>query len=307
MSFKNLLYIYTVYEFKSMILAAKHLNVSTFLISKSINESEDLLGFEVFERSNKGMYLTEKGKKFICELIPVIQEYNKISDKYSNSVVNDFVIASNYMNLCMEFVYKHIPNLDFNTNSLNCIKYKNMSVEKIFSELENNSIDIGVLSITNLEYSYLKSVFNLNNFNIDMVSEGTLHIRTSKYSKLYNKDYVTPKDLEDMTFVKLKDIFFDSNYVYKNELELLGIYSNTSLFVNNFQEMSLMLNVPNSFAIGANFKTIFWGDNNLKNIYLKNDYVKLYHIIVYKSKSYLTEIICDEVKKYMKNNLLENY
>lgn len=63
-TFKQFRYFLAVSEASSVAGAARMLNIAQSAVTKSIQELEDTLGLELFERSARGMVLTEPGHRF---------------------------------------------------------------------------------------------------------------------------------------------------------------------------------------------------------------------------------------------------
>ena len=82
MNINQIKYVLTVAQSSSMREAASKLYVSQPALSASIRELEDELGILIFERSNKGITLTEAGHEFISYAKKAISQYEILEDKY---------------------------------------------------------------------------------------------------------------------------------------------------------------------------------------------------------------------------------
>lgn len=82
MNINQIKYVLTVAQSSSMREAASKLYVSQPALSASIRELEDELGILIFERSNKGITLTEAGHEFISYAKKALSQYEILEDKY---------------------------------------------------------------------------------------------------------------------------------------------------------------------------------------------------------------------------------
>lgn len=82
MNINQIKYVLTVARSASMREAASKLYISQPALSASIRELEDELGILIFERSNKGITLTEAGYEFIAYAKKAVNQYEILEDKY---------------------------------------------------------------------------------------------------------------------------------------------------------------------------------------------------------------------------------
>lgn len=82
MNINQIKYVLTVAQSSSMREAASKLYVSQPALSASIRELEDELGILIFERSNKGITLTEAGHEFISYAKKAVSQCEILEDKY---------------------------------------------------------------------------------------------------------------------------------------------------------------------------------------------------------------------------------
>ena len=65
MTIQQLIYAITITEVGSMNRAAENLFITQPTLTKAIKDLESELGFSLFVRSGKGMFLTPEGREFI--------------------------------------------------------------------------------------------------------------------------------------------------------------------------------------------------------------------------------------------------
>ena len=82
MNSNQIKYVLTIAASSSMREAATKLFVSQPALSSSIRELEDELGILIFERTNKGISLTDEGREFINYAKKAVSQYEILEDRY---------------------------------------------------------------------------------------------------------------------------------------------------------------------------------------------------------------------------------
>ncbi|MBP5282510.1 MAG: LysR family transcriptional regulator [Lachnospiraceae bacterium] len=82
MNLNQLNYVLTVAGSSSMREAATKLYVSQPALSSSIQDLENELGIQIFERSNKGISLTDAGHEFLTYAKKVMSQYEILEERY---------------------------------------------------------------------------------------------------------------------------------------------------------------------------------------------------------------------------------
>lgn len=85
MNINQLKYVLKTASSSSMREAATGLYVSQPALSASIRELEEELGILIFERTNKGISLTEEGREFISYAKQTVAQYEIMEDRYINA------------------------------------------------------------------------------------------------------------------------------------------------------------------------------------------------------------------------------
>ena len=86
MRISSLMYFYEVAELKSISKVSNNLHISQPALSHQLSSLEKQLGVTIFERSNKGVELTDKGK--------ILYNYSKEILKLHNSLLDEINMTS---------------------------------------------------------------------------------------------------------------------------------------------------------------------------------------------------------------------
>ena len=84
MNFLHLKYLIEVEKCESISKAAQHLYVNQPRLSKIIKEIEEEANIKIFERHNKGVVPTTKGKEFLAQAKKIVQEVDYLKNMYQD-------------------------------------------------------------------------------------------------------------------------------------------------------------------------------------------------------------------------------
>ena len=82
MTLQQLKYIITIAECGSITTAAGRLFIAQPSLSKSVAELEKEMGITIFNRSNRGVYLSEDGTKFLSYARQIVEQAELLESEY---------------------------------------------------------------------------------------------------------------------------------------------------------------------------------------------------------------------------------
>ena len=201
---------YTVAKHKNITKAAEELYISQPAVSKAIKNLENNLGGKLFNRTKKGVVLTEEGKEFYNYISTAIDFINNAEHKFNdlmNLEVGTIKIGAS-TTLTKYFLVPYLDEFHKKYPKINIEIYTDMT-NKLFEKLKNGLIDVVIL---NLPY---KESNNVEIVKLTSVQDG-FYVGNS-YKELCNKT-ISLKDLENYTLL------------------LQSKESNTGMFLNSFCE-----------------------------------------------------------------------
>ena len=84
MNFLHLKYLIEVEKYESISKAAQHLYINQPRLSKIIKEIEEEANIKIFERHNKGVVPTTKGREFLSQAKKIVQEVDYLKNMYQD-------------------------------------------------------------------------------------------------------------------------------------------------------------------------------------------------------------------------------
>ena len=85
MTLQQLKYLIEVAETGSITMAAQRLFISQPSLSKSIAELEKEMGITIFNRSNRGVYLSQEGTRFLSYARQIVEQASLLESEYKLS------------------------------------------------------------------------------------------------------------------------------------------------------------------------------------------------------------------------------
>ena len=141
----------------SMREAASRLFISQPALSLSIRELEDELGILIFDRTNKGISLTDEGREFVTYAKKVIGLYTILEDRYlTNNVDKErFSVSTQHFN----FAIKAFTNV---VKSINPDKYlfsiHETKTKEVLEDVRTMKSEVGIVSFSGANESLFKKL-----------------------------------------------------------------------------------------------------------------------------------------------------
>ncbi len=154
MNINQIRYVLETATSSSMRAAAKKLYVSQPALSSSIHELEEELGILIFERTNKGISLTDEGREFISYAKKTVAQYEILEERYlsKNSGKERFSVSTQHYNFCHKSLHRYDQTdgsreimADYDFDKMIKSDDRATSME-IIAELSGYSVGSGMLS-----------------------------------------------------------------------------------------------------------------------------------------------------------------
>ena len=128
MTLQQLKYVITISKSGSMHTAADELFITQPNLSKAIKDLELEMGITIFNRTNKGVLLTDDGTKFLSYARQVVEQANLLEDIYKNkeSIKRIFAISSQHYGFVVNAFVKLVETLGKDTYEFSLRECKHM-------------------------------------------------------------------------------------------------------------------------------------------------------------------------------------
>lgn len=202
MNIQQIIYIIEINKYNSFSVAANSLYISQPRLSQAVKDLEAELGFEIFERSRKGIIgPTLKGYEFIHSAKKVLRDFNALN-AYKETVNQTFRLTTTLIPQAQDSFIKLASNhvdddsADFDMFFCGCFE----SCDKI----KNSNYNLGIVTIIEPQLNEWKQYFD----SIDLIYEELFtcpfYISVNNSSPLSKQQSIKVDQLKDYMYITEK-------------------------------------------------------------------------------------------------------
>ena len=271
MTFQQLKFVIEIARCGSINKASSNLFISQSNISNSIKELEIELGIKIFDRNNKGVILTDKGKEFISYIRPLIEQMEKIEQFYSSDVSEpllSFNISSQRYPFTVEAFLKFLESKNASRYDLHI---KETDMYQVIDDIYNNKSDIGIIFLSNMTEKFILNVLKSRNIEFNEIKKVRPHVFIRNTHPCSNKESINVSELYDFPYVA----FGQENGVsldFSEEVALFDFnYSKKVIYIHDRATAYNIIANTDAFSIGTGIIPDGFGDERIITIPIDND------------------------------------
>lgn len=272
MTLLQLHYINEICKCGSINKAAQNLFVSQSSLSSSIRELEEELGITVFNRSNRGISVTEDGTEFLRYIEPIINQHKVIKDVYSEKIatptLHKFAISAQRYPFCakafVDFLSRH--QSDKFRFSL-----KETNMYQVIENVANKHSEVGILSITDNRRKFMKKIFAIHDVEyIELIKTKTRVFLRTGHPLVHKKDLCI-KDLLDYPYVIFENNESSSINFSEEAISPENHNFNKVIYVNDRATSYNIMAYTDGFSTGSGILSEGFADERITSVALKED------------------------------------
>jgi len=258
MKLEQLVYALEICKAGSFSKAAQNLYVSQPNLSVSIKSLEQELGFNIFERINTGINITNKGAEFLKYAISInknIEQINTINTKFNDINTIELNVSTQLHNPAMESVLELMEKY---SDSKTRLYVNQASYFRILDNVCNGYSDIGLVFISDHQMDLWNKILTSRGLEFNFITYANLCACVNSTSPLYNFDYIDDiNNILDYTLILYNGDDKDCLYLYERSQLQFDKFKHV-LNVSEREEVNKLLISTDSLCIGT--------DLNIKNI-----------------------------------------
>ncbi|MGR5590047.1 LysR family transcriptional regulator [Peptoniphilus grossensis] len=305
MNDRELLYIKTIADTKSISKAAEELFIAQPSLSQSLQRIERELGTHLFIREPRGMKLTYAGEKYYLMAKEILDIYSDFKSEITH--INELKAGRLVIGIARYMGMNILPNVlpKFNKN------YPNIEIiirEENTRVLENlvlgGNVDFALTHVHKKEMNEKINYEILKEDEFLLVTPKNYLINSDKIKVKDGKSYVDLRDLEGEKFILL-DINKGIRKVQDRTIKSYGINPEVVFTTKNFETAKrLAANGMGITIIPKDYLNIFSQDKSYDSFNLSGTEENIWYTAIltipdiYKSQA--TKVFIDEVKRFFK-------
>ena len=158
MNINQIKYALAVANSSSMREASTRLYISQPALSASIHELEEELGILIFERTNKGISLTDEGREFISYAQKAVGQYEILEDRYlsKDSGKERFSVSTQHYNFSIKAFTDTIRSMEPEKYVFSIHETK---TKEVLEDVQSLKSEIGIISFSSSNENVIKKLF----------------------------------------------------------------------------------------------------------------------------------------------------
>lgn len=216
MKLQQLRYVVKVAECGSITEASRRLYVSQPSITASIRDLENEMGVHIFERTNKGVIVSEEGETFLGYARQVLDQADLLEGKYkgTSEQVPHFSVSCQHYSFAVNAFVDVIREFDAARYDFTL---REEQTHEIIEDVAHMKSELGILYLSEHNREVIERMLAANELVFEGLFCATPHVFVCSDHPLAGRSSVTLGDLEDYPFLSYEQGSYNSFY-YSEEL-----------------------------------------------------------------------------------------
>jgi len=248
MTILQLKYVIAIANSASFREAAGKLFISQPALSSTIKELEDELGIQLFERTNKGIRLTESGNEFLIYAKEAVSQYELIEDRYldSDKDRNHFSVSMQHYVFAVHAFVNVVKQFEHSSYSY---AVQETRTDEVLNNVKNLVSEVGVISYSKSNEKLLMKILREYRLKFTPLMVKDTFVYVWKDHPLADRDELSLEELSDYPCVSFDQS--SENDFYLPE-EALGDYNfNKKIMSTDRATTAELMSALNGYSIGT--------------------------------------------------------
>ena len=220
MTLQQLRYIVTVAETGNITEAAKRLFISQPSLTNAIRELENEMQITLFNRTNKGVAITNEGDVFLTYARQVLDQVGLLEEKYLNSKEQRprFSVSCQHYSFAVNAFVDVIKEFDANQYDFTL---RETQTHEIIEDVSNLKSEIGILYVSSKNEEVIKKLLKQNELEFQELFVAKPHVFISSKHPLADNESIALSDLEEYPYLSFEQGEYNSFYFSEEILSTL--------------------------------------------------------------------------------------
>lgn len=211
MTIQQLKYIVTVAEEGKINEAARTLFISQPSLTNAIHELEKELGFDIFNRTNRGIAATTRGTKFLSYARQVVEQMSLLESTFLETVPEKqhFQVSTQHYSFVVDAFVNFLKEVDYKEYD---VTLRECRTAEIIEDVKNARSQLGFLYISSFNEKVIQKFIKDNHLEFKPLFEAKPHIFINKDHPLASKGLVDLSDLAEYPYLSFEQGEYNSFY-----------------------------------------------------------------------------------------------
>ncbi|MCR5110001.1 MAG: LysR family transcriptional regulator [Ruminococcus sp.] len=169
MTLQQLKYILAISTYGSMNKAAEQLYVSQPSLTSSVQELEKEIGIKIFNRSGKGVTLTNDGAEFLQYARQVVSQFDVLAEKYisKGGIKKKFGVSTQHYSFAVKAFVEMVKEFDTSEYEFAIRETKTL---EIISDVATLRSEIGIIYLNDFNRQSMKKLLSSNGLKFHVLT-----------------------------------------------------------------------------------------------------------------------------------------
>ncbi len=196
MTIQQLIYVITISEAGSLNKAAETLYISQPSLTSSMQELEKELGITIFNRSGRGVSLTNDGLEFMQYARHVVQQYDRLMEKYGNgeAVKKKFGVSTQHYSFAVKSFVEMVKQFNMDEYEF---AIRETKTREVIDDVAVGRSEIGILYLSDFNRKAIEKILKSNSLEFHHLIDCDAYVYIWKNHPLAKKKSIRFDDLKD--------------------------------------------------------------------------------------------------------------
>lgn len=217
MTLQQLKYVVAVADMRNITEAAKRVFISQPSLTASIQELENEMNIVIFNRSNKGVTITNEGDEFLSYARQVLEQASLLEDRYKGGAGGNTIFSVS----CQHYSFAVNAFVDvireFGGDSYD-FTLRETQTNEIIDDVAKMKSEVGVLYLCGKNEKVLRKLLKKSNLVFEPLFSTPLHVFLSVRNPLAQKERISLSDLSPYPYLTYEQGDFNSFYYAEEPL-----------------------------------------------------------------------------------------
>jgi len=249
MTLQQLKYVVTVADKGTISSAAKDLFISQPSLTNAIKELEEEMQITIFNRTNKGIVISNEGNEFLAYARQVLEQFNLLEEKFLNIKKQSprFSVSTQHYSFAVNAFVDVIR--EFGGNHYDFTLRETQTYE-IIDDVSRLKSEIGILYTSSKNEEVILKIIKQNGLIFEKLFLAKPHVFISSKHPLAEKEVITLEELESYPYLSFEQGDYNSFYFSEEILSTLDRNKNIKV-----RDRATLFNL----AVGLNGYTVSSG------------------------------------------------